>query len=170
MSNLPERKQIRLKGYDYSKPGYYFITICCLNRENYLGQIKCRGGALLHPFVELSNIGEIAAEQWHELKERYKNLILDQFVVMPNHIHGIISIANERAEQSPAPTKTVGDIICTYKSITTKLSNKVDNSQGRVIWQRNYYEHIIRDEPELKKIREYIMTNPEKWQDDKYYI
>jgi REP element-mobilizing transposase RayT len=86
---------------------------------------------------------------------------------MPNHIHGIIMI-DERAEQSPAPT--VGDIICTYKSITTKLSNRSNNVYGCTIWQRNYYEHIIRNEKELSEIRQYIFDNPAKWQEDKYFI
>ena len=154
--DLSTRKNIRLKNYDYSSNGMYFVTICCR-----------RGGALLHPIIELSNIGEIISEQWYELKSRYQNILLDQFVVMPNHIHGIIVIDNEQAEQSPAPT--IGNIVCAYKSITTKLSNKKENFPGRIIWQRGYYDHIIRYKDELRKIREYIQTNPLKWEDDKYY-
>ncbi|MDF2523989.1 MAG: transposase, partial [Clostridiales bacterium] len=142
MDNLPQRKQLRLKDFDYSQAGYYFVTICTQNRKNYLGEIYCRGGALLHPVIELSAAGEIASEQWFELTNRYKNILLDQFVIMPNHIHGIIIIDSGRAEQSPAPT-TIGDIICAYKSMTTKLSNKNNNSPGRTIWQKSYYDHII---------------------------
>ena len=86
---------------------------------------------------------------------------------MPNHIHGLIIIATEWAEQSPAPT--IGNIICAYKSITTKLANKADNLSGRTIWQRNYY-HIIRNEGELTLVRKYIKDNPLKWEEDKYYL
>lgn len=169
MKELPQRKNNRLRDYDYSQVGYYFITICTKDRKNYFGDISCRrGGALLHPIVELSNIGKIISDQWYELKTRYSNIGLDHFVVMPNHIHGIIKIDNRRAEQSPAPT--IGNIICAYKSITTKLSNKNDNSPGRVIWQRNYYDHIIRGEDDLLKIRQYIKDNPVKWQEDRYYV
>ena len=146
----------------------YFITICCENKKNYFGKICCRrGGALLHPIIELSSIGKIISEQWYELKNRYQNILFDQFVVMPNHIHGIIIIDNEQAEQSPAPT--IGNIICAYKSITTKLSNKNDNFLGRTIWQRGYYDHIIRNEAEYQKIWEYVDTNQLKWELDKYY-
>jgi len=189
MSQLPQRKNIRLKDYDYSSNGMYFITVCCNNKYNYLGKISCdentthkisdyhltdcRGGVLLHPsseypIVQLTNIGQIVSEQWYELKNRYQTIGLDQFVIMPNHIHGIISIENDREEQSPSPT--ISDIICAYKSITTKLSNKSDQSRGRIIWQRGYYEHIIRNQQELQEIREYIVNNPAKWQLDKYYM
>jgi REP element-mobilizing transposase RayT len=171
-NDLPIRKNIRLKGYDYSSNGMYFITICCENRNNFFGKI-CRGGALLHPIIELSNIGEIISEQWYGLKNRFQNILLDQFVVMPNHIHGIIIIDNERAdtvpervEQSPIP---IGNIICAYKSITTKLLNKYDNLPGRIIWQRNYYDHIIHDENELQRIRQYITDNLAKWHEDEYF-
>lgn len=169
MDKLPKRKNIRLKGYDYSQAGYYFITICSKDRKKCFGDISDgRGGALLHPIVELSKIGAILLEQWYELKNRYPIIGLDQFIIMPNHIHGIIIIDNELAEQSPAPT--IGNIICAYKSITTKLSNRINNSPGRIIWQRNYYDHIIRDERELMKIRQYIINNPAKWQEDRDFI
>lgn len=167
--DLPKRKNIRLKDYDYSQAGYYFITLCCEDRKNYFGKISyCRGGALLHPTVELSDIGKIILEQWYELRNRYPNIRLDQFIVMPNHIHGILTIENEQAEQSPAPT--IGVVICAYKSITTKLSNRNDNSPGRTLWQRNYYDHIIRGEEDLLKVRHYIEDNPLKWQEDKYFV
>ena len=165
--NLPKRKNIRLKNYDYSSNGMYFITICCKDRINYLGEI-CNRTALLQPIVKLSDIGEMISEHWYKLINRYENMLSDKFVVMPNHIHGIIVIDFERAKQSPAPT--IGDIICTYKSITTKLANKNNNSPGRTIWQRGYYEHIIRYENEYQKIWEYIDSNPLKWQEDCFYL
>lgn len=167
MNRSPRRKNIRLKNYDYSQPGYYFITICCKDRIKYLGEIDCRDGALLHPIMELSNIGHIVKDQWYELINRYPSIKLDQFIVMPNHIHGIIIIDNVRAEQGPAPT--ISTMVCAFKSITTKLVNKADNSPGRRIWQSNYYDHIIRNEEDLLNIRKYIESNPLKWDDDKYF-
>ena len=98
------------------------------NRINHFGEIPCRGGALLHPVVELSETvvilsetGQLIEKQWYELENRFQNIILDQFIVMPNHIHAIVLI--RRVEQSPTPT-TIGNILCVYKSITTKLCNK----------------------------------------------
>lgn len=158
--NLRNRHSIRLEGYDYSKAGIYFITICVKDREPLLGRVE--------EGILLSSVGSIIEEQWYILAERFCNIKLHDFVVMPNHIHGIIEIMwYERAEQSPAPT--VGDIICVYKSLTTKICNKKENLKGRVLWQRNYWEHIIRNENEYYKISEYIISNPLKWQEDKFY-
>jgi REP element-mobilizing transposase RayT len=112
-------------------------------------------------------------EQWYELKNRYQNILLDQFVVMPNHIHGIIIIDNEQtdmeSERVEQRSTTIDNIICAYKSITTKLLNKYDNLPGRIIWQRNYYDHIIHDENELQRIRQYITDNLAKWHEDEYF-
>ena len=150
-----KRKQLRLKEYDYSQNGYYFITICTYERQQILSDL-CRGGVLLRP------IGKIAENEIKELIERY-NIEINQYVIMPDHIHMIIKIKSndKRAEQSPAPT--VGDMICAFKSITTKIANKNDDCSGRKIWQRNYYEHIIRDENDYIIRAEYILNNPIKW-------
>lgn len=150
MDNLPKRKQIRLKDYDYSQNGYYFITICTHNKQNTLSDI-CRGGVLLRPF------GEIAEKTMHDLKDRYR-VQIPSYVIMPNHIHMILII--DRAEQSPAPT--VSDIICAYKSLTTKAANKYNNTHGQKLWQRSYYEHIIRNENDYLEILKYITQNPQK--------
>jgi putative transposase len=131
------------------------------NSENCLIPSAC-------PSVELSEIGRIITRQWYELKNRYPHIQLDQFVVMPNHVHGIIILENTRAGQSPAPT--VGHIIGSYKSITTKMSNIFDKTPNRYIWQRGFYDHIIRDDNDLQRIRQYIDDNPAKWQEDKYFI
>ena len=119
--NLPKRKKIRLDGYDYSQSGAYFVTICTKDRQELLSDI-CRGGALLRP------IGEISETVINNLSERF-SINIDKYVIMPNHIHIIITI--QRAEQSPAPT--IADIICAFKSITTKLANKLDYIPGRQI-------------------------------------
>ena len=166
MEVYPQRKTTKLKDYDYSQNGYYFITICTINRINYFGEVR-RGGVLLLPNMALTEMGKIVSDQWHEIQSRYENIILDEFIVMPNHIHGIIAIADRREEQSPSPT--INDIVCAFKSITTKICNKSGNSQGRIIWQRSFHDNIIRNEQSLMEIREYIVNNASKWQDDKYY-
>ncbi len=157
--NLPKRKQLRLKDYDYSQSGAYFVTICTQNQLQILSEI-CRGGALLLP------IGEICKAQICKTEQRY-NIKIEKYVIMPNHIHMIIFILKEREEQSPS--HTLSNIICAFKSVTTKLSNENDNIVGRKIWQRSYHDHIIRNEHEYKKIWEYIETNPQKWEDDCYH-
>ncbi len=158
MNNLPVRKPNRLKGYDYSQNGVYFITICTKNRCEILSDI-CRGGALLRP------IGKIIEIEIENLSERF-DINIDKYVIMPNHIHMIITI--QRAEQSPAPT-TIVDIICAFKSITTKLANKSEHISGRQIWQRSYHDHIIRNEQDYLSIWQYIDTNPIKWEEDCFY-
>ena len=155
-----KRKSIRLKNWDYSNNGAYFVTICTQDRLHILCEI-CRGGALLLP------IGDICKAQISEFEQRYP-IRIDKYVIMPNHIHMIIIVNKEREEQSPSPT--LADIICAFKSITTKLSNQKDNIKGRKIWQRSYHDHIIRNEQEHKKICQYIDTNPLKWELDCYHV
>lgn len=154
----PKRKRNRLAGYDYSSCGAYFVTICTKDRLKILSKI-CRGGALLRP------IGDICELEIERIQNRF-HIMIDKYVIMPNHVHMIIVIGQERAEQSPAPT--VGDIICAFKSITTKTANKYENQPGRKIWQRSYHDHIIRNEQEYQKIWNYIDANPMKWDEDCY--
>ena len=168
MNELPKRKQIRLKDYDYSQNGYYFITICTESRQTILSDVR-RGGVLLRP------IGKIAENEMVELTKRYK-IEINPYIIMPDHIHMIIKInrKTQRAEQSPraeqslraeqSPAPTVCDMICAFKSLTTKIANKNDNCIGRKVWQRNYYEHIIRDENDYITKAEYILNNPLKWE------
>lgn len=110
-------------------------------------------------------IGMICDTQLNALLNRY-NIKIDKYVIMPNHIHLIVNI--EREEQSPSPT--IGEIICAFKSITTKIANKNDGITGRKIWQRSYHDHIIRGDCDYKKIWDYIDTNPLKWKDDCFFI
>ncbi len=169
MNKLPQRKNLRLKYYNYSQPGYYFITICTKDKKALFGNIvDCgRGEALPNPKVELTKIGQILLEQWQELKNRYNNLVPEQLIIMPNHIHGIIIIT---AGEGQSPSPTLGNIIGTYKSLTTKLANKEEDLSGRILWQRSYYDRVIRNEKELISIRDYINNNPMKWLDDEYHI
>ncbi len=159
---LPKRKSIRLKDYDYSNNGVYFVTICTHDRKCLFGDIVVGQGLCS---CRLSQIGNIVVEEIDALLIRYPTITISNYVIMPNHIHLIIEI--ERQEQSPCPT--IGDIICALKSITTKKSNLCDNIKGCKIWQFRYYDHIIRNEKEYQKIWEYVDTNPRLWEQDYLY-
>jgi len=161
---LPIRKSIRLKDYDYSKPGYYFITICVEGRYEILGTIDVGQGLCS---CRLSEAGDIAYTELYKLETRYKNMVIDKYVIMPNHIHAIIKI--ERREQSPRPT-TVMDMMCAYKSITTKCYNKISGMTGKTLWQDRFHDHIIRDREDYQRIWQYIDENPQKWAEDRYFV
>lgn len=167
-----QRRSIRLKEYDYSQAGGYFVTIC-----TYGG--KCLLGNVITGEMRLSQYGEITNKFWHKIASHFPNAKTDVFVVMPNHIHGIIFITDERRggvspphhshqgeETSPLRKRTLGQIIAYFKYQTTKQVNQILNTAGTSLWQRNYYEHVIRDEKDLKQIREYIIHNPLKWELD----
>lgn len=173
MHDLPRRKSIRLPGYDYAKENWYFITICAQNR-------RCIFGKIIGENQYWSPYGHIAKSEWLKLRSRYPNITLDEFVIMPNHIHGVISVgatlavardsqSQNRAGVNPAPT--LGQIIGSYKSIVVRHSIDIATSNKREIgkmWQRNYYERIIRDRGELDRIRAYIANNPENWHNDSF--
>jgi putative transposase len=142
------RRSIRLAGYDYSQGGAYFITICTHNRELSL---------------QREPVQEAVRSAWCGLPARFPGVALDEFVMMPNHIHGIIVLAEEGAASS-APT--LGQIVRAFKSISAIAANRVLGRSNRPFWQRNYYEHVIRDEEELNAIRQYIVDNPSGWADD----
>ena len=171
---IHHRKSIRLKGYDYSQAGLYFITICCANRECLFGEIK-------NNEMILNDAGKIANECWLEIPKHFPNAILHEYIVMPNHIHGIIELAGvenfqplpQRNEFQKMIPRSIGSIVKGYKIGVTKW---VRNNVGaenflplQKIWQRNYHEHIIRNEKSYQIISEYIINNPAKWKDDKFY-
>jgi REP element-mobilizing transposase RayT len=254
------RRSIRLKGYDYSRAGAYFITICCHDRICRFGEIVGDVGAGLAPALlppaqiddmenvtssnvqtsnkkgqpqgpahtmQLNEYGKIAYNEWVKLPERYPNFELDVFQIMPNHIHGIIVLNDVRAGLAPAllppaqidemikgqpqgtaptplanidemikgrpqgtaPTPlanidgmqkgqpqgiapTVGDIVGAYKSLVANgcltIFKKNNEKMGK-LWQRDYYEHVIRDDQSYQTISNYILNNPAKWTDDKFY-
>jgi len=214
---LHHRRSIRLKGYDYSQAGMYFVTICCQD-------MKCRFGKIENGEMIINYFGKIAFEEWQNLSERYPNIVLDVFQIMPNHIHGIISIENigvavraglapaqsptandtvgatlavaqngnlcaqnDKAGASPAPTNdvagydratarvahtTVGNIVGAYKSLVSNQCLKMCKSQNEYmgkLWQRDYWDNIIRNEQEYQHIIEYIINNPKNWENDKFY-
>jgi REP element-mobilizing transposase RayT len=161
MQVLPRRKSLRLRQYDYSQAGAYFVTICTHDRRHLLGRIE--GGK-----IQVNACGQIIRTVWENLAIKFKDIGLDAFVVMPNHIHGIIIVG----AQFIAPTvgvmnhaPTLGDIVRSFKAISTRLIRKNHNKGFN--WQRNYYEHVIRDETSLNRIREYILTNPLRWDLDR---
>ncbi len=206
------RKSIRLKGYDYSQAGLYFIAMCVQNRECLFGKVEN------HEMI-LNDAGQMIEHQWEILPQRFKNVQLHESTVMPNHFHGILEIAgveatlvvaqNDTGHQSgqpqgltqpippteqpelpgqpqgvdptgqpqgfdPTSKKTVGDMMDAFKSITTVeyirgVKNLGWKPFNRRLWQRNYYEHIIRNELAIQRISRYIANNPPKWDDDKFY-
>jgi len=185
-SSVRHRKSIRLPGYDYTQPGSYFVTIVTHRRE-------CAFGEITNGVMRLNEWGKIVAECWSAIPDHYCDVVIDEFIVMPNHIHGIIVICENGAKpahpvgatQWVAPTKTgshaeqeirrgkttivsnsIGSMVGQIKSITTKRINQIRNTRGAPVWQRNYWEHIIRNDGELSRIREYIRNNPAQWNTD----
>ena len=162
--NLPKRKSTRLKDYDYSSNGAYFITICTKDNQKILCDVVGEGLApaenKLYPF------GKIAEQELCNLEKRYNNIKIDKYVIMPNHIHAIITIENETAGASPCPT--LSDVVCAFKSITTRKCHLL-NSDIK-IWQTSFHDHILRDEKDYLKIWNYIDLNPQKWTEDIFYI
>ena len=167
---LRHRRSIRLKGYDYSQAGAYFVTICTLNRECLFGEIKA-----LEPAPLLNECGEIVLDCWNAIPGHFQGVELDEFVVMPNHVHGILIIHdNGRGTACRAPTEQFGKpvagslptIIRSFKSAVTKRIHERRGTPGCPVWHRNYYEHVVRDQDELNRIREYILLNPVQWLED----
>jgi putative transposase len=180
---IHRRRSIRLKGYDYSQNGAYFITLCTQDRQPIFGKV-------IDGEMQLSPFGIIARDEWLKTSELRKNIQMDEFVVMPNHMHGIIviddGIGTGTLQRAPtkAPTverfgkptsNTIPTIIRGFKAAVTKQINTIQINAGKYslperIWQKNYYEHVIRNEVSLNKIREYIRSNPLNWQEDDLFI
>jgi len=168
--NLPRRKNIRLEGYDYSRAGYYFITMCVEDKHEMLAKIV-GSAALGVPRLELTEIGKIIKQYIENINTVYGGeIFLDKYIIMPNHIHMIIAINSCGAEccsngtpRAAFPTKAkIPKVINSLKGLTTK---KI----GFSIWQKSYHDHIIRNEAEYLKIWQYIDQNPEKWAADIYF-
>ncbi len=162
MNQLPKRKHVRLKDYDYSQTGYYFITICTKDKKNLFGEIVGADDPVCpKATIQTNKIGEIAIECWEKINHIYDNVKTKEFCIMPNHIHGIIEIEAGGQGRPPLPK-----IIQGYKSVTTRMCFKYGIKN---LWQRNYYEHIIRNEDDYLNTCEYIENNLLKWTEDKYY-
>jgi len=198
------RRSTRLKGYDYSSPGFYFITMICLNRAHLFGRIE--GGQM-----SLNAFGEIIEEEWLRTPRIRQNVSLHEFVIMPNHFHVILQILFPKASKNPeesrsqsafkSPSHSVGAVVRGFKGVTTKKVKEVprlaeskgeDNVKDRgkgewlfaptpvqlpiekidlnqSIWQRNYYDIIIRNEKSYRRISRYIKNNPQNWKGDEFY-
>lgn len=205
---IHHRKSIRLKGYDYAQEGLYFVTICCQDRAHLFGNIM--NGKMI-----LNDYGKIATEQWESTERIRKNCALHEFIIMPNHIHGIVEIlfkienVNVKIGKFQSPSHSIGSIIRGFKIATIKKIKDFIQNHGRgelqfasgkftsgnptpgkstprkpaphptptekiiqlnfKIWQRNYWEHIIRDEKSFQRISKYIINNPLQWQEDKFF-
>jgi REP element-mobilizing transposase RayT len=167
------RRSIRLKGYDYTLAGAYFVTIVTWQREMLFGEIV-NGETPQGGHVRLNELGEIVRDEWEQTAIVRSNVELGGYIVMPNHVHGILIFVDDHvgATRRVAPTKTtlqsgsLGAVMGQFKSIVTKRINGLWNVSGRPIWQRNYYEHIIRNHDDHDRIHRYIESNPSMWADD----
>jgi REP element-mobilizing transposase RayT len=167
------RQSIRLRDYNYSQPGYYFLTICTYKKQCWFGEIK-------NDQMYINQIGKIVANEWLNTPKIRPNFQLDEWVIMPNHLHGIV-IINERisglvdekitllgARNAPLRQEpnSISSFVAGFKSAVTKQINLLRDNRDIPIWQRNYYESIIRDEQSLLTVQEYILNNPYQWQKD----
>lgn len=174
------RKPNRLKDFDYSKDGFYFITICSKNRENIFGDVIVGADGCRPAQVALNDFGRIVAEELQKSPRIRKEIVLDQYVVMPNHVHCIVVIEqNHRGltgreiagRQPSAPTgvhlkRSLSSFVQGFKSAVTTRINTLRHTPGEPVWQRSFHDHIIRNERSLNAIREYIANNPINWERD----
>ena len=161
---IHHRRSVRLKNYDYAESGAYFVTVISQNRQ-------CIFGEVVDGKIELNEFGHILAEEWERSNKIRQEIELDAFVVMPNHIHGIVTIDVVGATgRSPSPSgppkRSLGAFVGGFKSAVTTRINQFRGTPGAAIWQRNYYEHVTRDEESLNRIRQYILDNPARWASD----
>ncbi|HUV52707.1 MAG TPA: transposase [Dehalococcoidia bacterium] len=165
MKSAPERchrRSLRLKEYDYSQAGAYFVTLCTKNHESILGKID-------EGIIRLSPAGKVVEAFWKDLPSRYPNVELDAFVVMPNHTHGSIMMSVGAIHELPPYQQTsrrrmlLPKIIGYIKMNTARRINQLRNAPGTPVWQRSYYEHVIRNEKFLNDTRQYIAENPLRW-------
>lgn len=147
---MKERKANRLIGYDYSNDNLYFITSCVQGRVCCFGEVK-------NAEMVLNDFGKIAEQQWHWLGTQYGYITMHQFVVMPNHIHGIIEIK----------IKSLSELMGEYKTTSSKKIHLL--GYNKFAWQRSFHDHIIRDEKSFETISNYILNNPSQWEQDKFY-
>jgi putative transposase len=167
---MHQRRSIRLKDYDYSQPGAYFVTLCTWER-------KCILGSILDGVMQLNPLGMIVQECWNDLPHHFPDVEFKIFVVMPNHFHGIIVITTDTVgaiHELPLRDKKLArrqmllpKIVGRFKMTSAKRINELRGTPGVPVWQRNYYEHVIRDEKSFGRIHDYIQTNVLRWEMDK---
>jgi len=175
-AQFPVRRSVRLKGFDYSQPSAYFLTICACDQ-------RCIFGEVIGYDVALSRYGEVANACWQSIPSHFPNVELAGHVVMPNHMHGLIIVRRRASAQGTrgAPgeggglvshrsgalgTGSIPAIVRSFKSATTRLIREAAADSGIVVWQRGYYEHILADDDEFQRTCEYIRLNPANWASD----
>lgn len=162
---LRERKSLRLKGYDYSGAGYYFVTVCTQDRAEIFWDGERAG---LEP-APTNGLGKLVAQTWLELPAHISGICVDRFVVMPNHFHGIVILKNGCVGAGSKPARTpLAEVMRQFKTFSAKKINEMRGTSGRPVWQRGYYDHIIRNEADYLRIWQYIDTNPAQWAEDEY--
>jgi REP element-mobilizing transposase RayT len=177
-SDIHHRHSIRLKDYDYSQAGAYFVTLCAWQRE-------CLFGDIVDGEMQMNALGQVVLDEWNRTPEKRAQVSLDESVVMPNHFHGIIVIDGSTFDggnvvgaycntplpsvhnQLRSPSQTIDAIVRGFKSAVTTQINVIRQNPGCPVWQRNYFERVIRNDAELGRAREYIINNPLKWELDK---
>jgi putative transposase len=146
------RKSTRLRDFDYSSLGAYFVTICAFQRE-------CIFGEIVNSEMILSSAGERTLEIWEGLPLRFPTIELDAFVIMPNHVHGVICLTQTE-------TVTISTVLRTFKSLSARAINQELGRAERPAWQKRFWDRVIRDAGELERIRTYIVNNPQSWAED----
>ena len=157
---LPNRKHLRLQDYDYNQGGLYFITACIKDRQELLGKVVSPGDAV--PYMELSDLGKIVDIALAEISTHYDNVIVDDYVVMPNHIHVLLFLTTSMLDTPDRTKALVSGVITALKRVTNKAA-------GTNLWQTSFHDHIIRDERGYLDTRHYIDVNPQKWAEDVYH-
>lgn len=161
-----------IKGYDYSQASLYFITVACANMQQ-------RFGSIVAEKMQLNACGLIASDQWQALSQRFENCELHSFIIMPNHVHGIIRLSdvslngNEQSTFAPVEATSAAGIIASYKSFVSAVCLPIYKSRDEVmgkLWQRDYEQQIIKDDKSFVNLSNNISNNPSRWKSDKYYI
>jgi len=184
------RRSIRLKGYDYSTPGAYFITICAYDKKSLFGEVTDAGGNK-PAGMRLNDAGMIVYEEWMNTEKIRNEVQIDEFVIMPNHIHGIVWISERMSARRMSekgqgqkrrmpfartggsgfpglgsPSGTIGAMVRGFKSAGTRRLRDISGNPEMKVWHRNYWDHVIRDDADMARIREYVHNNPARWELD----
>ena len=162
---LPVRKHVRLKEYDYSRNGGYFVTVCTKDRRKILSDVVGRG--LAPAEIRLTDCGQLVETELFALSVRYGSVRVEKYVIMPNHVHVLLMFGSGTAGASPRPT--LMQVIGTFKSLSTRRWNETAGTGGEKLWQSGYHEHIIRDDNDFLLHWQYIDQNPARWGEDESY-
>ncbi len=166
---LKRKSSPRLKGFDYSQPGAYFVTICT-------AQWICLFGEINDDRMVLNPLGEVVQRAWADVPNHYPYVTIDDFIIMPNHVHGIVILLEDRRDRfrnlslrgsHQEKRHGLSEIIRGFKTWSARRINQIQNTSGTPLWQRSFYDHIIRDDDDLNRIRGYIMENPLTWNQDR---